>query len=497
MINLETIKKHLPKRRLFKLMILMVVLIIVFVALKNIYKKMPEGTNFVSKTFVAKSADIHFLSDLSYEKDHEKHYEQNIFDTIIKRIEEAEHYILIDMFLFNSQLGNSDTSYRSLSNELVQAIVKKIKENPEIKIDFITDPINIVYGGYKSKEIDTLRQHGVNVIITNLKPLRDSNPIWSSIYRTFFAVFSNSDKHGWLKNPFGKNDTKVSLRSWLNLLNFKANHRKVFVSDRDGEMTTIVSSANPHDGSSAHSNSAIEIRGDFWQSVWFSEQAVAKLSNAKLSSPPILTKEETVNNGDANVTIELITEEQIKKSLVEAIDNSKEADQITMGMFYLADRDIINALIDASKRDVEIKIILDPNKDAFGYKKIGIPNRQVAYELMKESDNKIQIRWYDTHGEQFHTKLTYFAHRNGPSRTILGSANLTRRNIGNYNLETNVSVIAHGSTVFTQDVHNYLKKIWENAGGIRYTTEYETYKDESNLKYLIYVIQELSGLSSF
>jgi HKD family nuclease len=51
------------------------------------------------------------------------------------------------------------------------------------------------------------------------------------------------------------------------------------------------------------------------------------------------------------------------------------------------------------------------------------------------------VQWYDTHGEQFHTKLLAFHTARGT--TLLGgSANLTRRNLGDYNLEADLLVRA-------------------------------------------------------
>ena len=43
----------------------------------------------------------------------------------------------------------------------------------------ITDPINSVYGGLSPEHYRQLRQAGVDVIETNLAPLRASNPFWS------------------------------------------------------------------------------------------------------------------------------------------------------------------------------------------------------------------------------------------------------------------------------------------------------------------------------
>ena len=69
----------------------------------------------------------------------------------------------------------------------------------------------------------------------------------------------------------------------------------------------------------------------------------------------------------------------------------------------------------------------------------GIPNQPVASELVAASDGAIHVRWYRTHGEQFHTKLVMVY---GPERfwLTLGSANLTRRNLGDYNLEANLAI---------------------------------------------------------
>ena len=52
-----------------------------------------------------------------------------------------------------------------------------------------------------------------------------------------------------------------------------------------------------------------------------------------------------------------------------------------------------------------IRVLLDPNKDAFGFEKSGLPNREVASELVAASAGAIKLRWYRTHGEQFHVKL--------------------------------------------------------------------------------------------
>jgi len=190
----------------------------------------------------------------------------------------------------------------------------------------------------------------------------------------------------------------------------------------------------------------------------------------------------------------LITEEKIKDNLLREINASTSVDSIKMGMFYLSDRDVIKALLAASERGVNIKIILDPNKDAFGRKKKGIPNRPVAYELVTRSNGKIQLKWYATHGEQFHSKIIFFESPNKPSTVILGSANLTKRNIGNKNLEMNILLKAKNSVALIREIQEYFDLIWNDD---KYTLEYKTYASKSIWKKFIYRFTEFWGAATY
>ena len=53
------------------------------------------------------------------------------------------------------------------------------------------------------------------------------------------------------ERPLGTEPATV--RSYLALPNFKANHRKVLVADEGERFRAVITSANPHDGSSRHS----------------------------------------------------------------------------------------------------------------------------------------------------------------------------------------------------------------------------------------------------
>ncbi len=476
-----------------------ILILLVWLLLVGFYqttKKLPQNLDFRGEERNIHVENIKFLYDLTYKSHSGKIIsEQTIFDEVFSLIEGAKEYILIDAFLFNSYTREPDKIYRYLTSELAERLFKKKEANPDIEIDFITDPINTVYGGAINKEIEKLKSIGVNVIVTDLKALPDSNPIYSAFWRTFIQWFGNSASYGLIPHPFTGDQPKVTLRSYFDMLNFKANHRKVFMADQEESATVIMTSGNPHDASSAHSNVALKITGKLWQDVYNAEAAVAKFSGLELQDPPQIF--------DANIRLEakhakivFLTENQIKKELLALIRKTAANDEIHMALFYLADRQIIKELVNASEKGAHIKVILDPNKDAFGFEKTGIPNRPVAEELLKMSSGRIEVRWYDTHGEQFHSKLAIIKHGEEAS-LLLGSANFTRRNLNNYNLEANVSITAEDDAIFIIAATDYFDKIWHNQDGKYYTVSYEAYRDKSALKKIVYLIQEYAGLSSF
>ena len=67
------------------------------------HKKIPENLNYRSEEYRVGENGVDFLYDLTYESNGGTiELDQSIFDTLFNLIENAERYILIDMFLFNS-----------------------------------------------------------------------------------------------------------------------------------------------------------------------------------------------------------------------------------------------------------------------------------------------------------------------------------------------------------------------------------------------------------
>jgi phosphatidylserine/phosphatidylglycerophosphate/cardiolipin synthase-like enzyme len=168
---------------------------------------------------------------------------------------------------------------------------------------------------------------------------------------------------------------------------------------------------------------------------------------------------------------------------------------------------VIEALLAAAARGVTLRLILDPNKDAFGRKKDGVPNRPVANELVTKSGGKIDVRWYRTHGEQFHTKLILITQDDALGDALiasLGSANLTRRNLANYNLEANVALRMPLSAPLALQMVNYFDELWSNTkrpdapgGEPQFTAPFGAYRDTDWRRYWQYRLMEATGLSTF
>jgi HKD family nuclease len=473
-------------RRYIAVVIAILLLSLMASGLYHMYKPLPEGLNYTGKL---RHAEVEFLSDQSYvDQNKQAQSEQVIFDRMLKMIEDAQSLIVLDMFLFNKEVGESKLKHRALTQELSQALIKKRYLNPNIEIKVITDPINSVYGGVQPEHYRQMRQAGIDVIETDLTPLRASNPTWSSFWYLCCQGIQNNAQAGWLPNPVGTG--KVTLRSYASLANFKANHRKTLVVDTLEGWQTLVTSMNPHDGSSRHSNVALLVKGHTAIDVLKTEQVVGQMSAANM--PMVIVGE--FEAAKIEPQVQVLTEKAIYEHVLNSIESSQKAGiQLDVAMFYLSERKIIQALIAAHERGVKVRVLLDPNKDAFGRTKNGIPNRPVAAELHQAG---VDVRWCDTQGEQCHSKMLIKRDLYN-TELILGSANFTARNLKNYNLETNLRVIGGRDRQVFQDANQYFNQAWSNLDGRHISVDYQQYADESKLKYWKYRFLEWSGMATF
>jgi phosphatidylserine/phosphatidylglycerophosphate/cardiolipin synthase-like enzyme len=484
-------------RTLIKRLLLALLVLWAGTAWWHTHKPLIDGAH-ISAVLPVAAEQVHFLYDLTWrDGSGQRHSEQQIFNAVFRQIDEARDFIVMDYFLLNDADGRGNAKpLRPLSRELADHLLQRKRARPQLQVLLLTDPINDVYFGSPSALLAELQQAGIDVVRTDLTLLRDSNPAYSAWWRIAVQWFGNSNEAGWLPNPFDDKAPKITLRSWLSLLNLKANHRKVMVTNRaDGEWVAIVASANPHDASSAHSNVALQFSGALAQTVFGSEVSLAHASGWIGDMRPV-ARVETTTDTARPYELAYLTEGAIHDRLLRELQQADSSTAIRLAIFYLSDRDVITALQQAAQRGASVQLLLDPNKDAFGIEKDGVPNRPVANELLHMA-NTVSVRWYNTHGEQFHTKLLLIQ-RGEQLFATLGSANFTRRNLRDYNLEANAALTMPVNSELAMQLHAYFNRIWQSDSQDNgYTLPASAYVDNSTWRYWRYRVMEASGLSSF
>ena len=454
-------------------------LLLVEISLPQI-RPQKSGININSPFYNITDQDIEFLYDLTFMSDSVRETEQEIFAAIYAMIDSAREFIVLDLFLFGYTTFENNPQFIDIAGELTNRLIAKRKRSPDIPIYFITDEFNGLYYSYQPRHLEMLAESGVEIIMTDMTCMPNSNWAYSIFWHLIPRWTGNPNYKGWLPNIFGDPDHKMALRSFLKLLNFKANHRKVVVTDQQA----LITSANPHTASSLHFNIAFLIKGAIIGEILRSEIDVGRLSGSQIAGAKYTSR----HNGE--IRIKYLTEKKIGESVIAEIDNTSKGDTVDLAMFYISDRKLVRALKRALGREVYLRTLLDANKDAFGRIKKGIPNRQVARELYEAG---AQIKWANTNGEQFHTKLVIITRAD--IITILGgSANLTRRNLRGYNLESEVMIIAPRGSRVAKEVKGYFEMLWHDE---MYALDYSNFTDRSPWRYFRYRFQEWSGMSSF
>lgn len=470
--------------------VLMAVLLFLFLYIGVIswhtYKPLPEGINYQGD--IHWTDDVEMFTDLTFAQNKDGGglmHENHIFDEVYKMIDEAESFIVLDFFLMD-HYTDEDIDFPEIAQTLTAKLVEKKKANPDMEIIFITDPLNTGYGSYESKWFDAMEDAAIEVVYTDLDKLRDSTPIYSGLYRTIFR-WAHFEKNGWISNAMASEAPKMTLYSYMILLNVKANHRKTIVTDKEA----LITSGNPHNASGFHGNVAMKVTGTVLNDILEAEEAVVRYTNGGT-----LPRVEVESPEDGEYAVQYLTEKKILEALLGDIAVAQTGDTIRMGMFFIAMPEVVEALVDAANRGVNIEMILDPNENSFGNEKSGLPNRPVLQKMMDETDGNITARWYNTVMGQYHTKLV--AIRTAEEMYITnGSANLTDRTLNNYNLEANVRIIAPGDSELAKEIDDYFDRLWNNKDAM-YTLDFEEYQNTFTFfQRGIYRLQELLKVTTY
>jgi len=513
-------------------------------------KNPPLGINYESPIRETENAEFYY--DLTYlDKDGNIQYDRNLWDATLKVVDNAKDYLIIEMFLFNDLYNKDKEHFPEFAKKYTERLVKKQEENPNLKVYILADENNNFYGAFEHPFITSMKNAGINVIIVDIFKLKDTFPWYSPIWRTFIKPMGNPQNKGWITNFYGDMWPKLTIRNLLRALNVKADHKKVFLNEKE----VVVSSANIHDPSYFHENIAIYTDGLIVKDVLHDLQLVAKFSDSEINVDgsnketkskiemdlPDKTKirkdtmnigdledkkndmihlEENINDSQKNekgekeslslnsgkneitdtegktYKIQYLSEGAIGKYLDADIDSLKSGDELLMGMYFLADKGIIDRLIKAANRGVKIRIIFDRSRDAFGMSTNGLPNKPVSKKLKKKTKGKIEIKWYFTNNEQYHTKITLMKKTDGSVIINAGSANLIKKNIRGYIMDSNFRILTTQDSKISKDVYTYFDRLWENKDGL-FTINFDDEPTTSGFSDFMYKILDATQLGSF
>src|ERR1700726_1763009 len=179
----------------------------------NSAKPLPPGTHFVSQVSRLSEADVDFVQESSPRPEGPARE--------MPAIDHAEQLIVADR--------------SPVTEELAQHLLARKRARPNLRIVLVTDPGNEAFGGTPSQTLSSLEASGIIVARVRLERLRDSNPLYSGLWRLIF---------GWWSDPFDETPGQVTLPAWSRMQNFKADQRQLVVADDgSGGWNAIVAAA--------------------------------------------------------------------------------------------------------------------------------------------------------------------------------------------------------------------------------------------------------------
>jgi PLD-like domain len=406
----------------------------------NSAKPLPPGTHLVSQVSRLSESDVDFL--------YESPQRQDISMREMAAIDHAEQLIVLDR--------------SPVTRELAEHLSARKRARPHLKIVLVTDPGNEAFGGTPSQTLASLEEAGLIVARVRLDRLRDSNPLYSGLWRLVF---------GWWSDPFDETPGRATLPAWSRMQNFKADQRQLVVADDGaGGWNAILAPAGAAAG--------LMLRGSLARAMIAGELQVAAWSadDERLPAGPPMD-----GRGVGSIDARFLTEGAIETALLDAIAAAAGGDQVLIAVQNLSDRRLIAAALGAAARGARLQVLLAQNP---------MPNRAVAGELLREGGGRIEVRWCPIEAGASLPKLLVVRHRND-LWVNLGSANFTRRNLGDLNLESSVELRMPAQAAPARAATEYFARAWSGAAAGA------DFADQSSTAYWRYRFAEATGLSSF
>ncbi|MGC1457359.1 MAG: phospholipase D-like domain-containing protein [Steroidobacteraceae bacterium] len=437
-------------------------------------RELPAGMRLDSPAQILAAGNVTFLDDITgadaYGHGFNTH---SIFDTMLRIIGAARGLVVLDCHRCTDLYRNAPDTVATLTPmgaQLTAALLARKSALPGLQVLVIADPLNDLYGSQPSAQFAQLRAAGIQVVTADLTRLRDRNVLYGGPWRLAFK--------------------------WWNLPdNLKSSNRRVLIADDGhGALVALAGSAEPAMPSSIDSVTALEVSGPAVAPLLASELQLARSFGWNGSiAPPAAAPPAAAPDAAEVLKFQWLGEGAIRDALLAHIAATGRGDTIDIATDSLSERATITALLAASRRGVAVRLILDPYKSASLWRSA---NQSVGSELIAASDGRIHVAWYRTHSERFAAALVLI-HGGGPTWMLTGSASLTRRDLGDYDLALDAALAGAAEAAPLQSAQQFFDTLWNDRGppGIEYTADADTWTDPSQLRYWAYRLMELLGIS--
>ncbi len=419
----------------------------VLVIFWNSAKPLPAGTHVVSQVSRLSDSDVELLREMPRDP--------ALGVREPAAIDHAEQLIVVDR--------------SPVTRELAQRLLARKRLRPKIQIVVVTDPANETFGGTPAHTLESMEQAGIIVARLQLDRLRDSNPLYSGLWRLLL---------GWWSDPFDEAPGQATVRSWLRALNFKADQRQLLVADDgSGGWNALIAAGD--------SSAGLVLKGSLARAMIASELHIAKWSTDEDRLPAAAQMD---GAGLGSIDARFLTEGGIESALLDAMRAAGRDDQISIAVGNLSHRPLIAAAIAAAWRGAHLRVLLSRNR---------MPNQAVADELLRDGGGRIEVRWYPSDRAAPH--LSWLAVRRRNDLWVnLSSANFTHRNLSDLNLEAGVELRMPPRAAPARAISEYFDGLWSSAGaGATTGGANEVAAKAGALAYWHYRFAEATGLSSF
>jgi hypothetical protein len=492
-------------------------ILIACLALREADKRLPPGVAINGAWQPVAAGGVRFLRDqTAADARGQPLVQQQIEPALLALIARARAFIVLDAGLFGDlpATGPAAAQLRKaapVASQLVDALVRRKREQPELRVLVLVDPGSLLLAGSEAGDtaalVPALRGAGIDVVAVATDRLRDPDSIVGALLTVCCNWWSrpSTDPGDW-PNPAGVGPLSLTFGTWSRLRPYPRSHRQLLLADDGaGGLSGMVFSRSLNAEAGIHSATALQLAGPALEPLLEAEFVVAQFSGwtdlgamqaqvrhavgRSTPAPP----PDTVRAPDS-ARARVVSEGAIGAALADRIDAAPMGAAVDIAALYLAQRAVVRALIDAARRGVAVRVLLDPGRDGYGYARSGMPNRQVATELLAASDGAVRVRWYRTHGEQFSPGFA-LVRDGGRSWLLIGTAELSRRDLGSFNLAAGLIADLDAASTPAGEALDWFESLWFNRapGGTEFSTDADVYADASPLDYWYARLLEASG----